>query len=107
LLKLSGHQVEMAHDGLAALDLAQSFRPEVILLDIGLPEMDGYEVVRRLRQRPDGKEPVIAAVTGYGRDEDRQRSMEAGFDHHLTKPLAPDVLTSFVAAPKTFVAAKR
>lgn len=107
LLKLSGHQVEMAHDGLAALDVAQSFRPEVILLDIGLPEMDGYEVVRRLRQRPDGKEPVIAAVTGYGRDEDRQRSLEAGFDHHLTKPLAPDVLASFVAAPKTFVAAKR
>jgi CheY-like chemotaxis protein len=99
LLRLSGHQVEVAHDGHSALEAARAFRPEIVLLDIGLPGMNGYEVARELRSRPENRGLVLAAVTGYGQDEDRRRAHEAGFDYHLTKPLAPGVLTSFIAAP--------
>lgn len=92
LLRLGGHEVSLAHDGPAALDMAHAFKPEVILLDIGLPGMDGFEVAKRLRTREANQETVIVAVTGYGRDEDRNRSREAGFDHHLVKPVSFDAL---------------
>ncbi|HKE13304.1 MAG TPA: PAS domain-containing protein, partial [Kofleriaceae bacterium] len=92
LLRLSGHQVELADSGPAALKAAEAFEPEVILLDIGLPGMDGYQVARRLRQLPATREALLIAVSGYGREDDRRHSREAGFDHHLVKPADPDML---------------
>jgi len=86
LLKDSGHQVRMAHTGPTALEAALDYRPNVVLLDIGLPEMDGYEVAKRIREQPFLKNIVLVAMTGYGQDTDRQRSQEVGFNAHLVKP---------------------
>lgn len=86
LLQISGHDVRLAHDGPTALAVALEHPPDVVVLDIGLPGMDGYEVARRLRSEPATRGAILVAVTGYGRDEDRQRAIAAGFDHHLTKP---------------------
>ena len=97
LLKLIGHETARAHDGNEALEVARKFRPEVILLDIGLPGMDGYEVAARMRQEEWCKDAVIVAVSGYGQDEDRRRSTEAGFDHHFIKPLDHDALLSLIS----------
>jgi PAS domain S-box-containing protein len=99
LLRLWGHEAHTVHDGLTALDAVQTYRPDIILLDIGLPGMSGYEVVRQLRAQPRFKRLVVAAMTGYGQDADRLRSKEAGFDFHLTKPLDPNILEMFVASP--------
>jgi PAS domain S-box-containing protein len=94
LLELKGHEVRVALDGPAALATAHAFQPEVVLLDIGLPGMDGYEVARRLRAERAGEGGLLlVALTGYGQDEDRRRSREAGFDHHLVKPVDFDELT--------------
>lgn len=87
-LELQGHDVLTAHDGPAALRAVEKHRPSVVLLDIGLPGMDGYEVARRLRDRADGRGMLLVALTGYGRDEDRARALEAGFDRHFVKPVA-------------------
>jgi signal transduction histidine kinase/DNA-binding response OmpR family regulator len=87
LLQLGGCEVRLAHNGPAALEAAEAFRPQVVVLDIGLPGMDGYEVARRLRGRPGQRDSLLVAVTGYGRDEDQARSREAGFDYHLVKPV--------------------
>jgi signal transduction histidine kinase/CheY-like chemotaxis protein len=87
LLGLTGHEVRTAHDGPAALIEARSFLPEVILLDIGLPRMNGYEVARRMREIPELRTAILMAMTGYGQEEDRRKSQEAGFDHHLVKPV--------------------
>lgn len=87
LMELNGHEVRKAHDGLEAIDVAASFRPDVVLLDIGLPKLNGYEAARRIRGEPWGKNMMLVAVTGWGQEEDRQRSQEAGFDHHLVKPV--------------------
>ena len=84
-------------DGKAAIELARTFRPEFILLDIGLPGMDGYEVATILRKDRSCKNAVIIAVSGYGQDEDRRRAREAGFDHHLVKPVDFDALTKLLA----------
>jgi signal transduction histidine kinase/DNA-binding response OmpR family regulator len=92
LLRLYGHEVRTASDGPSALEEARSFRPEVVLLDIGLPGMDGYEVARRLRKEIPDDHITLAALTGYGQDRDRSRSQEAGFDHHLVKPVDPEAL---------------
>jgi len=86
LLEASGHDVRMAHDGPTALEAALDYRPDVVLLDIGLPGLDGFEVAKRIRQHPTLKSIVLVAMTGYGQKTDRQRSQEAGFDHHLVKP---------------------
>ena len=86
LLRLSGHVVEVAYDGHSVLPAARAMRPDVVLLDIGLPGLTGYEVARLLRREPDFEETVLVALTGYGRASDRQRSRSAGFDHHLVKP---------------------
>ena len=86
LLRLVGHEVHVTHDGPAGLEAARSLRPDVVLLDIGLPGMDGYEVARRLERRP-GFDAVMVAVSGYGRDEDRRASREAGMTHHFVKPI--------------------
>jgi PAS domain S-box-containing protein len=82
-----GHQTAVAHDGVEALELARTFLPTVALVDIGLPLLDGYEFARRMRQRLGKDQLVLVAVTGYGQDEDRARAREAGFDHHLVKPI--------------------
>jgi signal transduction histidine kinase len=98
LLKLSGHDVQMAHDGPTALDLARMFHPQIVLLDIGLPQINGYEVARRLREWPEIQKSVLIALTGYGRAEDQQLSKEAGFDYHLVKPADPDALEALINA---------
>lgn len=87
LLRMSGHETMIAYDGEAAFDAAKAHRPDVILLDIGLPKVSGYDVARRLRAEPWGRELILVALTGWGQDEDRRRSHEAGFDHHLVKPV--------------------
>jgi two-component system CheB/CheR fusion protein len=89
LLRVQGHAVESAFDGRSALMAAEAFEPEVVLLDIGLPDMTGYDVARELRSRPRLREAALIAVTGYGQPADRRRSREAGIDHHLTKPVDP------------------
>lgn len=87
LLKLAGHTTSIAYSGPAALERARSFAPEVVFLDIGLPGMNGYEVARRLRAEPNGAALTLVALTGWGTDDDRKRAHDAGFDHHLTKPV--------------------
>ena len=87
LLKLSGHEVDVACDGESALEVATKFRPEIILLDVGLPGMHGYQVAERLRSQPENKNVVIVALTGYGQERDRLRAIEAGFDYHFVKPV--------------------
>ena len=87
LLRMRGHDVRVAHDGPAALALVGSYLPEVILLDIGMPGMNGYEVARRMRQQPGLESVVLAALTGWGQEADRRRTAEAGFNHHLVKPV--------------------
>jgi PAS domain S-box-containing protein len=100
MLRLNGSDVEVAYDGQSGLATAQSFRPDAIVLDIGLPGMDGYEVARRLRARPETADKLIIAVTGYGQKEDRQRALAAGFDHHLVKPIESETLIQLLAAPR-------
>ena len=98
LLKAWGHEVQTAFSGPAALDAVRTFRPEILLLDIGLPGMSGYDVARHLRSEPLHHGMVIAAITGYGQESDRQRSFDAGFDYHLTKPPDLSVLESVVTS---------
>ena len=83
LLKMSGNETKTAFDGQAALEAAEAFRPDIILLDIGLPKLNGYEVARKIRDLPSGKDVILVALTGWGQDEDRQKSKDAGFDGHL------------------------
>lgn len=96
LLQMWGHEVVFAYDGPSALATAERWQPEAVFLDIGLPGMDGYEVAARLRELPHAKGAVLIAITGYGQDDDRQRSRRAGIDHHLVKPVAPDALRSLI-----------
>ena len=93
LLSLAGHETHTAYDGLEAMEAAEAFKPDVILLDIGLPKLNGYEVARKIREKPWGQTMVLVALTGWGQEEDRRRSREAGFNHHLTKPVDPPELT--------------
>ena len=92
LLQYHGHETELVYDGLAAVEVAKKFAPAVILMDLGLPKLDGYEATRRIREQRADKRPLIVALTGWGQDEDRRRSAEAGFDAHLVKPVAIDAL---------------
>jgi CheY-like chemotaxis protein len=100
LIKLQGHEVQTALDGPAALEAAERFEPEVIFLDIGLPKMDGYEVARRLREKPGSKQAILIALSGYGQEEDRRRSMAAGFQAHLVKPANPELVEQLLAKPE-------
>ncbi len=92
LLRAWGHDVRVAGDGPTALAAARSAPPDVILLDISLPEMDGYEVAQQLRESPVFDQTLLVALTGYGRDDDRRRAQEVGFDCHVTKPVEAEVL---------------
>ncbi|HKT74383.1 MAG TPA: PAS domain S-box protein [Steroidobacteraceae bacterium] len=96
LLKLWGHEAVCVYSGAEALRVAKQHPPDVVLLDIGLPGMDGYEVATRLRQMPEASRATLVAITGYSQEEDRQRTQRAGFDHHLVKPVAPDTLQSLL-----------
>jgi CheY-like chemotaxis protein len=96
LLELSGHHVQTAYTGRQALDLAETFRPHVLLLDIGLPDLDGYQLAKKVRESSWGRGTVLVAVTGWGQEEDRHRAFEAGFDHHLTKPIAEETVESLI-----------
>jgi CheY-like chemotaxis protein len=89
ILELMGNEVRTAHDGLEGVAAAAAYRPDMILLDIGMPKLNGYEACHRIREQPWGKGILIAAVTGWGQEEDKRRSQEAGFDHHLIKPVEP------------------
>lgn len=100
LLKFLGAQVSVVHSGLDALKQVASHRPAVMLLDIGMPEMDGYEVARRTRSLPEGRDVTLIALTGWGQEEDRRRSKVAGFDHHLVKPVNIDSLHALLASTR-------
>jgi CheY-like chemotaxis protein len=91
-LTMCGHDVRVAYTGTSGVEVAKKWTPDVILCDIGLPGLDGYEVARQLRSHPETAGARIVAVTGYGSPEDRRKSLEAGFDAHLTKPADPVVL---------------
>jgi len=97
MFKMSGHEVELAADGFTALRTAESFRPAVVVSDLGLPGMDGYELARRIRQQERSGDLVLVALSGYGREEDRLKTREAGFDHHLVKPADVDKILGIVA----------
>jgi CheY-like chemotaxis protein len=98
LLEFRGHTARLVHDGRDVLAAAREFRPDVVLLDVGLPGLDGYEVVRQLRASPDLAALFVIATTGYGRDEDRARCLAAGFNHHLAKPVDIDAIEALVTA---------
>ena len=100
MLRLEGHETRSAQDGMEALLLADVFRPEVVLLDIGLPKLDGYEVARRIRTAPWGAVMLLVALTGWGQEGDRRRALEAGFDQHLVKPVDHGALTKLLAEVK-------
>jgi signal transduction histidine kinase/ActR/RegA family two-component response regulator len=97
LLECKGYSVRMANDGLTGLSLASGFRPQIVLLDIGMPGMNGYDVARRIREQPWGKAAALIAVTGWSQAEARQRTQEAGFDAHVVKPLEPALLDKLLS----------
>ena len=97
LLELEGHQVEAAASGPRGVEMARTSMPDIALVDIGLPEVDGYEVARRLRTLA-GTRPYLIALTGYGQPDDVKRAHEAGFDAHLLKPVDPDALAKVLSA---------
>jgi CheY-like chemotaxis protein len=96
MLECMGHAVRVAGDGIEAVRIAREFQPQVALLDIGMPRMDGYEAARQIRGAL-GASVVLVAVTGWGQEEDKRRAREAGFDHHLTKPTEPEDLERLIA----------
>jgi CheY-like chemotaxis protein/two-component sensor histidine kinase len=98
LMRLRGHETQTAYDGEEAIAMAQAMRPDAVLLDIGMPKMNGYDVCRQIRLQPWGKQILMIAVTGWGQEEDRRRTEEAGFDHHLVKPVDPAVLVRLLTA---------
>jgi DNA-binding response OmpR family regulator len=98
LLQGKGHQTRVASHGEDAIDVSREFRPHVVLLDLGLPGIDGYEVARRLREQPSGEQVVLVALTGWGGRDVRTRAAEAGFDYHLVKPVNWEELERIVDA---------
>ncbi|HEY1860287.1 MAG TPA: PAS domain S-box protein, partial [Gemmataceae bacterium] len=101
LLKVTGNETHTAYDGLEAVEAAQQFRPEVVLLDIGLPRLNGYDAARRIREQPWGKNMLLVALTGWGQDEDRRKLKDAGFDHHMVKPVDYTALMTLLATLPT------
>jgi DNA-binding response OmpR family regulator len=98
LLQMWGHEAYVAHDGFAALEAARLYEPDVVLLDIGLPRLDGWELARRLRLQAGSNEPQLVVLTGYGQEADRQRAHELGIDHFFIKPVEPEDLKQVLAA---------
>jgi CheY-like chemotaxis protein len=97
MLKIMGHDVRTAHDGLKAVESAAEFRPDIVLLDIGLPRLNGYDACRRIRKQPWGESMVIIALTGWGQEDDKRRSKDAGFNFHMVKPIDPAALEKLLA----------
>jgi DNA-binding response OmpR family regulator len=97
MLELMGNETRTAYDGREGVDMAGDYLPDVVLLDIGLPKLNGYDACRLIREQPWGKSLVVIALTGWGQDKDRQLSREAGFDYHLVKPVDPQALMAIVA----------
>lgn len=100
MLRMSGNEVRTGRDGVEAVSIAESYKPEVVLLDIGMPRMNGYEAARRIRRERWGRNMMLIALTGWGQDEDKRRALEAGFDHHLTKPVDAELLEKLVASAR-------
>jgi CheY-like chemotaxis protein len=103
VLRVLGHVVHTAYDGLSALEAARLNAPDIVMLDIGMPRMDGFDVARRMRQDPASKDVFLVALTGYGQDEDRRQSQESGFNAHLVKPVLLEHLRAVldnVSAPR-------
>ena len=98
LLTITGHETRTAHDGEEAISAVETFEPEVVLLDIGLPKLNGYDACRRIRQQWPDRKILMVALTGWALDEDRRRSKDAGFDHHMVKPLDLAALTNLLAS---------
>ena len=98
ILKILGAEVRVARDGLEALEALPDYDPEIVLLDIGMPGMDGYEVARRIRARSPGPRPAIVALTGWGQEQDRREARAAGFDRHLVKPAEIDALKALLTS---------
>lgn len=101
ILSIMGHETRTANDGESALTTAESFLPEVVLLDIGLPKLNGYEVAQRIRENTWGRSMFLIAVTGWGQEEDRQRSSEVGLNVHMVKPVEPAVLERLLTELRT------
>jgi CheY-like chemotaxis protein len=99
LLQLMGHEVGTAYDGEHAVEAARALQPEVVLLDIGMPKLNGYDACRRIREQPWGRGMFLIALTGWGQEEDRRRTEEAGFNHHIVKPVDPAMLMKLLASP--------
>ena len=97
MLSMMGHDTRTAHDGEVAVTTAEAFRPQVVLLDIGLPKLNGYEVAQRIRQQEWGTSMFLVAITGWGQDEDRQRSEDVGMNLHMVKPVEPSALERLLA----------
>jgi len=100
LAELWGHRVEVVNKAEEALQAARQCHPAVVLLDLGMPQMDGWELARRLRNEPALKETLLVAISGFGQAEDLRRSREAGCDHHLTKPVEPEKIRQILASPE-------
>jgi PAS domain S-box-containing protein len=100
LVEALGNEVLQARDGLEAMEIGQSFQPDIVLMDLGMPKLNGYDAARRLRQEPWGRELTLVATTGWGHDDDRRRTAEAGFDHHLVKPVALAALREVLDTPQ-------
>ena len=101
ILRLMGNEVRIVHDGVQAAEEAAIFRPDVVLLDIGMPRLNGYDAAQRIRKQPWGKAVFLIALTGWGQEEDKRRATEAGFDQHFTKPVNLAVLEQLLAALPT------
>jgi two-component system CheB/CheR fusion protein len=97
VLKYKGHEVRVAYSGVEAIQAVEVYVPDLVLLDLGMPGMDGFEVSRQLRKTPGLEHTVLAALTGWGQDDHRKKTASAGFDHHLTKPLEPQALEILLA----------
>jgi CheY-like chemotaxis protein len=105
MLRIMGHDVQLAYDGQQGVEAAEVFLPEVVFLDIGMPKLDGHEAARHIRRHPWGRSMVLVALTGWGREEDRRASQEAGFDFHLVKPVDAVGISKLIARiQKTAVA---
>jgi CheY-like chemotaxis protein len=101
LLEMLGNEVRTAYDGEAGIAAAEAFRPDVVLMDIGMPKLNGHEACRRIREQPWGKGMLLVALTGWGQDDDRRKTAAAGFDHHLVKPVDPQALNRFMGELRT------
>ncbi|MGE0756493.1 MAG: response regulator [Pirellulaceae bacterium] len=99
LLSISGQEIRVAYDGVEALEAASAFQPQLVFLDIGLPKLNGHEVARRIREEEWGRGVCLVALTGWGQEDDRRRSCDAGFDHHMVKPVQYEALLQLLTTP--------